>query len=136
MAAHRSKQLLVGATLALGLLGTPARVSATDAAEPGWPATIVKLEELQPLTDYVLRAPGGVNKGRVTGPAILRVHVTAEGHVARMGLLESSGNASLDEASMHAMRDMRFKPYTFGGVPQEVTLLVPVHVPARLGRTR
>jgi TonB family protein len=129
------RRLLTGTLAVLTLASAAASAVAQDAAVTAWPATIVKFEDLRPLTDFQLRVPGIVAKGQVTGPAILRVHVTAEGTVARAALLQSCGNPDLDEASLHAMRVMRFKPHTFGGTPIEVTLIAPVHVPARFGRS-
>jgi TonB family protein len=120
-------------TLVAGFLGVNA--ASAETAVSGWPETVVALEELRPLTPFELRVAGLVTKGRVLGPATLRVHVNAAGTVARAVLLESCGNADLDEAALLAMRRMRFKPYTYGGNPTEVTLVVPVHVPKRLGRS-
>lgn len=130
-----TRKLIAGEVAALVFASISSLATAQDSAASAWPSTIVRFEDLRPLTDFDLRVPDLVRKGRVTGPAILRAHVTAEGTVARAALLESCGNPDLDEASIHAMRDMRFKPYTFGGVPLEVTLVVPVHVPTRFGRT-
>ncbi len=128
---HRLR-LLITTLLTSGLAG------GTMAAEPAsteWPERVVGIEVLRPLTRFSLRVPGIVVKGRVTGPAILRAHVTTTGTVARVALYESSGNSDLDEAALHGMRDMRFKPYTFGSIPTEVTLVVPIHVPKQLGRS-
>jgi TonB family protein len=127
---------VLNAILAAALLaGALSRAHATteDAALP-WPDTVVTIEQLRPLTPLQLKTPGIVVRGVVRGPATLRAHVNAAGEVARVGLLESCGNSDLDEAAMHAMRSMRFKPYTFGGDPTEVTLVVPLHVPKQLGR--
>jgi TonB family protein len=112
--------------------------SAADAddASSAWPETVVKIEDLRPLTPFELKIPGVVSKGRVTGPSILKAHVTREGTVSRVILLESCGNPDLDESSIRALRAMRFKPLTFGGTPVEATLALPVHVPARFGRSR
>ena len=129
------RKVIVSTVIALTFTGHACRVSAEDATGLAWPADIVKFEDLHPLTTFHLRVPALRVKGRVIGPAILRVHITTEGTVARAVLLETSGNPDLDEASLHAMRAMRFKPYTFGGVPTEVTLVAPVHVPVQLGRT-
>lgn len=110
--------------------------AAADEATMAWPETVVKIEELRSLTVFRLDVPGVVSKGRVVGPAVLKAHITREGTVARVVLLESCGNSDLDESSIHALRAMRFKPYTFGGVPTEVTLALPVHVPASWGRSK
>ncbi|WP_180126797.1 TonB family protein [Rhodoferax sp. BLA1] len=110
-------------------------MAAADSAGPAWPTTVVKFEDLRPLTHFKLQVPGLVAKGRVTGPAILQAHINSEGLVTRTALLASCGNPDLDEASLHAMRVMQFQPYTLDGAPSEVTLVVPIHVPARLGRS-
>jgi len=107
--------------------------AATD--DQGWPSTVVKIEELRALTPFKLRVPALVAKGKVRGPATLRVHIASDGSVARIALLASCGNSDLDEASIHAMRETRFSPYIVGDGPIEVTLLVPVYVPKRFGRT-
>lgn len=108
---------------------------ATDADTGPWPDRIVTFEDLKPLTGFRLRVPGLVVKGRVVGPAVVRAHVDATGTVVRTTLMQSSGNADLDESTLHAMRVMKFEPYLEGGTPAEVTLVVPVHVPKRLGRS-
>jgi TonB family protein len=69
------------------------------------------------------------------GPAVLRVHVDLHGEVVKMALLESCGNPDLDESAMQAVRVMKFEPFMQGGVPADVTLVVPVHIPKRLGRS-
>ena len=109
---------------------------AAGEAPPAWPAKVVTFEELRPLTALKLKVPGLVEKGRVIGPSSLRVHVDSSGTVVKAALLESCGNGDLDEAAIHAMRAMKFSPYTTAGVPTEVTLVVPVHVPKNLGRSR
>ena len=109
-------------------------IAQSDASD-SWPAIIVKVEDLHPLTTFKLRIPGAVSQGRVTGPSILKGHITAEGTVAKVILLESCGNPDLDEAAIHALRVMRYKPYMAAGVPTQATLALPVHVPAKFGRS-
>ena len=53
----------------------------------------------------------------------------------RVALLETSGNGDLDEAAIHVLREMTFKPCTVAGAPAAVSLVIPVHVPKRFGRT-
>ena len=125
-------RLLIATTLVFTLAG-PAR--AAEDVEPAWPTKVVKIEQLRQLNSVTLKVPGLVVKGAVKGPAVLRVHVNEAGKVAKTGLLESCGNADLDEAAMHTAREMEFKPYTMAGVPTEVTLVLPMHVPKRFGRT-
>lgn len=133
MSAFRKRLLSLATVLSLTGLSYP--VAAAESAGPAWPTAVVKFEDLRPLTHFKLQVPGLVAKGRVTGPAILQAHINAEGLVARTALLASCGNPDLDEASLHAMRVMQFQPYTLDGAPSEVTLVVPIHVPARLGRS-
>jgi len=129
------KKLLVSLATALSLTGLSCPAAAAESAEPAWPTAVVKFEDLSPLTHFKLLVPGLVAKGQVTGPAILQAHISAEGMVTRTALLASCGNPDLDEASLHAMRVMQFQPYTLDGAPSEVTLVVPIHVPTRLGRS-
>ena len=129
------KKLLLSLATALTLTGTAYPVAAAESAGPAWPTAVVKFEDLRAITHFKLQVPGLVAKGRVTGPAILQAHINTEGFVTRTALLASCGNPDLDEASLHAMRVMQFQPYTLDGAPSEVTLVVPVHVPARLGRS-
>lgn len=124
----------IATTISLCILAPSA--AATDDMTSRWPETVVKIEELQPLTPFQLKVPGLVSKGRVTGPSILKAHITEDGTVAKVELLDSCGNPDLDESAIHALRAMRFKPITFGGAPTEATLALPVHVPVRFGRSR
>ena len=123
------RKLLVSMIAVLTFAGASCPATAEESTESVWPTAIVKFEDLRPLTHFKLQVPGLVAKGRVTGPALLRAHISAEGTVDKTALLESCGNPDLDEASIHAMRVMQFKPYTLDGAPIEVTLVVPIHVP-------
>jgi len=133
MSAFRKRLLSLATVLSLASVSCPLTTAESTGAD--WPIAVVKLEDLRPLTHFKLQVPGLVTKGRVTGPAILQAHINTEGLVARTALLASCGKPDLDEASLHAMRVMQFQPYTLDGVPTEVTLVVPIHVPARLGRS-
>lgn len=133
---HRHRPFSILLAWALALSGACGGASADEAAAPArWPSTVVTMEQLTPLTRFSLQVPGVVAKGQVIGPAVVRAHLGADGAVGRVALLSSSGNPDLDEASMHAMRAMRFEPVTADGVATEATLVVPVHVPPRLGRS-
>ncbi len=130
------RKLFISMVAGLAFVAVACPVNADEPVGSVWPSTVVKMEDLRPLTSLKLRVPGVVTKGRVTGPAILRVHISAEGAVVKTTLLESCGNTDLDEASLHAMRVMRFSPHTVDGVPVDVTLVVPFHIPKRLGRSQ
>jgi TonB family protein len=108
--------------------------SVAKASADDWPTKIVKLEELRATTKFRLFVPEIVVKGRVTGPSILKVHVAADGLVARTALLSSCGNSDLDEASLHGMREMKFEPYIVDEGPTDVSLIVPIYIPKNWGR--
>lgn len=58
---------------------------------------------------------------------VMRLAVDTQGQVTRKKIEQSSGHARLDEAAMLATLPLRFAPYKFGGVPQAVTVLMPMH---------
>lgn len=136
MPARRPSLLGLMAGLAFAVFSVPAAANGPASPASDWPDTVVRFEDLRPLSSFRLVAPHNVREGRVTGPAVLRAHIGPDGNVARVALLESSGNPDLDEASLHGMRAMQFRPYTFGGTPIAVTLVAPVHVPPQWGRSR
>lgn len=106
-----------------------------QAQTEAWPDTVVRVEELRALKPFLLRVPRVPVKGEVAGPAVVKAHIDETGHVARVALLDTSGNPSVDEAAMRSVRDMRFQPYTVGGQPTPATLVLPVHVPKQYGRS-
>ena len=130
-----SRKLLLSLATALSFTSLSCPVTGAESAGSDWPTAVVKFEDLRLLTHFKLQVPGLVAKGRVTGPTILQAHINTEGLVTKTALLASCGNPDLDEASLHAMRVMQFQPHMLDGVPSEVTLVVPIHVPARLGRS-
>lgn len=132
--------LVWAAVLPAGALGQPVQAesaaSAPVAEAPGsWPAQVVGIDQVEALTRFQLQVRGIVAKGAVTGPTVARVHVDAQGRVQRAVLHSSCGNGDLDEAVLHGLRDMVFKPYLVAGTAVPVTVLAPVHVPKRLGRS-
>ncbi|MES2937681.1 MAG: energy transducer TonB [Pseudomonadota bacterium] len=86
-------------------------------AEGDWPARVVGIEDMKPLTRMRIGVPKLRPKGEVRGPVVVRAHVDAQGAVHRVALLESSGSSAHDEAALHAMRAMRFEPKQVDGVP-------------------
>jgi len=130
----RLKRFIFVATALLVALSMPAPASANDEAER-WPQTAVALEDLRPLTRFELRVRRLVAKGKVKGPTVLRAHIDEAGSVLRVAVLESCGNGDLDEAALQALLAMRFEPYGSAGAPAAVTLVLPVYVPKRFGRS-
>ncbi|GAB1389045.1 MAG: hypothetical protein AMXMBFR78_36430 [Rubrivivax sp.] len=130
----RLQRFIVAAAALLVAVSMPPPASASDENE-SWPQTVVALEDLRPLTRFELRVGRLVSKGKVKGPAVLRAHIDEAGSVLRVAVLESCGNGDLDEAALHALRAMHFEPYGSAGAPTAVTLVLPVHVPKRFGRS-
>lgn len=121
---RKARRLRAGVFLALLL-----SAGLAAGAESDWPERVVTIEEMAPLTPMRFAVPRIRAEGEVRKPAILRVHVDARGDVRRAVLLESCGSPTHDEAALHAMRSMRFKPKTIDGVATDVTLVVPLHMP-------
>ena len=94
-----------------------------------WPTRVVPIEEMKMITPMVIGVPTVRTKGKVRGPVVLRVHVDKTGAVQHSVLLESCGSPAHDEAAMHSMRAVRFVPKVIDGVPEDVTLVVPLHLP-------
>ena len=125
------------ATVATALTAVLVSVaSATEKLSSDWPETVVTIAQLRPLAAFRLEVPAFVARGAVRGPASLRAHVDAAGRVVKVDLLESCGNPDLDTAAIQAMRAMAFAPYTAENGATDVSLVVPVHVPKRFGRSR
>lgn len=60
------------------------------------------------------------------GRVLVRVLVDVAGLPRQLQVQESSGFPRLDTSALTAVRATRFKPYTEGGVPQPVWVLVPI----------
>jgi protein TonB len=62
------------------------------------------------------------------GTVVLGVTVTADGVLAETSLLQSSGHALLDEASLAGLRRIHSLPLTAGGLPAEhIRIVLPIH---------
>jgi TonB family protein len=120
------KTLLFAANLAAAVSSL---VACSSQPAEAWPAEVVRIEQMRTLTPIGVALPCHLRPGKLTGPVVLKVHVGSDGLVKRVSLLESSGSRDHDTESMHAMREMRFRPYMFGGQPIDVTLVVPLHYP-------
>lgn len=62
----------------------------------------------------------------VGGTVDLRVTIAPDGSVGPIKLQGTSGNQTLDEAAIAAVRTWRFKPATRGGEPFPFTISVPL----------
>jgi protein TonB len=85
----------------------PTEVAATDTPPPDYP--------------FELACAG------VGGTTTLTVTVGVEGKPTQVALIQSSGNAGLDEAAQQRVKTWQFKPATANGRPTPATIQVPVN---------
>jgi len=85
------------------------------------PDTPARLLDNHPPT-YPARAV----RARLEGTTLLRVKITAEGTVADLELIATSGHSILDAAAVSAVRTWRFLPAASEGRPTETTVRLPV----------
>lgn len=93
----------------------------------------MRAEDVPALTRMPIRVPYNtreIEPGKFS-TVILRVHVDAQGLSRRAAVYQSSGIAEVDEAALKAVRDARFAPYARSGVAEDVTLMLPMHIPLR-----
>jgi len=60
------------------------------------------------------------------GVATIRVLIDTAGRPTQASLQASSGHQALDEAALAAVQAAQFRPYSEGGMPQSVWVLVPI----------
>ena len=77
----------------------------------------------RPNPIYPARSRRAGEKGTVT----IRVLIDTSGRPAQVNVQTSSGFPALDESAASAVRAARFRPYSEGGVPQAVWVLVPIN---------
>jgi len=100
----------------------PAAVPAARRVSPGTAAEVPpQLRDNRP-PDYPLEAL----RQRLEGTVLLRVYVAADGRVAGVEILHSSGHSILDAAAVRAVRSWKFAPATRGGWPVAATVRQPV----------
>jgi len=96
--------------------------------EPGWRSS----EHVgKPTGDVACRVEhvglllsGEALAARAEGVTVLSLIVAKDGSVRDLKIVQSSGNAALDDASILCVRDFRYRPATEGGEPVEVVLKV------------
>ena len=71
--------------------------------------------------------PARSRKSGEQGAVTVRVLVDAAGRPSQVMLQASSGHPALDEAAISAVRAAQFRPYSDGGAPQPVWVLVPIN---------
>jgi protein TonB len=103
--------------------------STPQAAAPAAPAAPKTVSAAQvayltpPSPLYPARSRRAGEKGTVT----VKVLIDATGRPADVSVQGSSGHPALDESAVSAVRAARFRPYSEGGIPQAVWVLVPIN---------
>lgn len=70
--------------------------------------------------------PARSRRANEQGVATIRVLIDPAGRPTQASLQASSGHTALDEAALDAVKAAQFHPYSEGGVPQSVWVLVPI----------
>lgn len=70
--------------------------------------------------------PARSRRNNEQGVATIRVLIDTTGRPSRVSLESSSGHPALDQSALSAVRAAQFRPYSEGGVPQPVWVLVPI----------
>jgi protein TonB len=70
--------------------------------------------------------PSRSRRNNEQGVAMVRVLIDIGGRPSQVSLQTSSGYAALDESALSAVRAAQFRPYSEGGAPQPVWVLVPI----------
>src|SRR5258708_1580056 len=103
---------------------TTSTPQAAAPAAPSAPRT-VSASQVAYLTPpspiYPARSRRAGEKGTVT----VSVLIDATGRPTEVSVQGSSGHPALDESAVSAVRAARFRPYSEGGIPQAVRVLVP-----------
>lgn len=90
---------------------------------PVTPPNIMAAYQNNPPPLYPMRSRYLGEQGNV----LLRVHITADGHVDELTVRRSSGHKRLDEAALEAVREWRFAPARRGEKPVAAWVLVPIY---------
>ncbi|WP_240635883.1 energy transducer TonB [Caldimonas tepidiphila] len=101
----------------------PAAPPAPPAPPP--PPRTLNASEIQYLTPLRREYPLISKRMGETGRVVVRLMIDEAGRPQNITVQQSSGFARLDEASLAAVREARFRPYTEGGQPRAAWALIP-----------
>lgn len=128
---RRARVLLVLA----GLLAVPVATGCADTVSPvlgglklgvrGGSFRVPVMQNDRLPFEYPARA----YDDRIGGETRLRIHITAEGRVDSVYVLDSSGHAVLDSAALAGARRLRYRPARQGERPVAVWAVLPVRYP-------
>ena len=68
-------------------------------------------------------------RDRVGGQTLLYIHISREGVVDSVMVLQTSGHASLDSAALTGARELRFRPAHLGTEPVDTWGKLPIRFP-------
>ena len=117
------------APLCVALLLSALASCATPDKAWTWPDPMVSVDQMEIVdsirvkTQYTYLTREKERKYTV----VLMLLVDAEGKVRQQKIEKASGNPYLDEATLVAARTARFKAYLIDGLPQPVTVVMPMH---------
>jgi len=80
----------------------------------------VVIQEVKP--EYPIAA----RKAGLQGTSLLKIQVLPDGSVGETQLLQSAGDATLDEAAQNAVKKWKFKPGLSGSKPIMVWMTLPI----------
>ncbi|QNP40627.1 energy transducer TonB [Lysobacter solisilvae (ex Woo and Kim 2020)] len=121
-ASHRRNRLHLLPALACAALLSACQQGAQQPEAPAPPAPTPPMAQETPPPDY----PPELACRQVGGTALLNVALAANGYAVKVEIVSSSGNATLDEAAVAAVREWKFRPATVRGQPTTSKLQVPV----------
>ena len=102
--------------------GSSARTEAAPLTQSTSPPAFGAAYLNNPKPDY----PSLARRLGEEGTVVLRVKVTAQGHVETLHVQQSSGYGPLDAAALNAVRQWTFTPARLAGKPQAGWVLVPI----------
>lgn len=79
-----------------------------------------------PLSSPAPRYPQDAMRTGAGGTVRVKVSVAADGSVAQLELVESSGNRQLDRAALEALHRWTFRPAMHNGQPASADVVVPI----------
>lgn len=78
------------------------------------------------MTQVVPKYPPQARAQHVEGSVYLSAQIDEKGAIEKLGVIDSASSLLTDSA-MEAVRQWKYKPYLFNGVPQKVSTVITVH---------
>jgi protein TonB len=123
--------MLMALLLASGLTGRSLKAWAAGEEMPTFEmeeVTVTETRISKPVLTQEVKPeyPMGARKAGVQGTSLLKIQVLPNGSVGEIQLVQSAGDASLDQAAQKAVKQWKFKPGLSGSKPIMVWMTVPV----------